>query len=193
MYHFFACCLSRNDAQSDHSHGPSTFAWIKHKEPRTTPQFFTTSETAKVFLNAEFARHFAHYADGQVDLLSVKHHSSVGPGIDVLCKTDEAELTLDGLSPQLQEGIRRGVFMAVEISNPSVTISADPIFDVTWTAYMEDEIIPYEEAERQEKFKKAYKELDDFIRKWKSLQSRGVPYIRDLFRTEGPMGEHLRL
>jgi len=157
------------------------------------PQFFTASENARVFLNADLARNFAHYADGQVNLSSVKHHSIEGSGIDVLYKMDGAALTLDGLSPQVQEGICRGVFIAVEISNPSVAISTDPIFDETWTAYMVDEIIPYDQAERQGKFKKAYGELDKFIRKWKALQSRGVPYIRELFRTEGPMGEHLRL
>ncbi len=157
------------------------------------PQFFTTSENATVFLNAELAGAFGHYADGQVDLRSVNHASIGDSGIDVLYKNDGAALTLDGISPHVQEGIRRGAFIAAKISNPSVAISTDPIFDQTWSEFMKDEIIPYDQTEREDKFREVYEELSGFIRKWKSLQSRGVDYIRELFRTEGPMGAHLRL
>jgi len=157
------------------------------------PQFFTASENAIVFMKEDLARNFRNYVDGQVDLKSVNHASIGTSGIDALYKTNGTKLTHDDLSPQVREGIRRGAFIAVEISNPSVAISTDLIFDQTWTEYMEDEIIPYNQAEREYKYRKAYKELCVFIRKWKALRTRGVDYIRELFRTEGPMGEQLRL
>ena len=164
---------------------------IKNLGPH--PQFFTKSENASVFLKTNLAQYCSQYIDGQIDLTSVNLHSIGGAEIDILHKSEEAPPMIENLSPQVCEGVRQGNYIAAEISNPSVEYSANPIFDEIWSSYMEDEIIPYKQSDRSNKFVKAFKELDEYITKWKSLQSRGIPYISEVFRTKGPNGENLQM
>lgn len=158
------------------------------------PLFFTTSDSASLFICTQGASNFAQYNDGQVDLTSVRTEQSTDPDISVLTKGNHEVSGLDVFSPQVLQGIRQGLFIAVEISDPGIATAADPVFDETWSKYMVDEIIPYDLRHRESKFERAYGELTPYLDKWKALQVLGQEHIRELFRTKGlVMHENLRL
>lgn len=156
------------------------------------PRFFSTCEEATVFFRSDISQVFDRNASEQVDLGGAKY-APVEGGIDAYFKTTGAAPTLNDLPPEVHDGVRQGAFMAAVIKNPCLEISTNPIFAQVWTEYMEGEIIPYDEVRREDKFKKAYQDLTEFIRKWKSLKAQGSTHIQDLFRTVGPQGEQLRL
>lgn len=155
--------------------------------------FFTENEGSSVFVSSGIAEYASKYRGGRADLRDVKRQSWGDSGIDVLYTTDDTNLAIDWLPTRVQEGVRQGRLIAVDIVRPSVRFTADPVFDQTWSSYMEDEIVPYDESDRERKFQKAYLELSEFLRKWRVLRERGAKHIRQLFRTESPDGSNLRL
>ena len=192
-FHFFGTAsLERHPVQ--------TLSWTLAQALGLLPEeltpdyhFYTTSRDASVFVKESLAEEYGQPIDNQIDLTSAKRTATEIDNVSVLFTGAEPIPFLDSLPDQIQHRISEGTLIAARIVEPGIPNPCDPVFSKAWSEYFEDQVIPYDLAERAEKFRRAYADLDTYIQKWRSIQAKGTHHFRDLFRRMGPNGTVPRL
>jgi molecular chaperone HtpG len=169
------------------------------KDLSLNTRFFTRKEGAAVLFPRDFAQTIEGFQSDQIDLSGIIRTALSN---DADGESDAIPIVIweEGSAPSLSADPSEDLLLDVASGEMIVALLNSPRLGLTpptssftqvWNELMPDPIIPYDPELRRHRFANAYRELDQYIRKWEGLRNHGPAEIRRRFHRETRIQEAL--